>query len=224
MSVFQHDKRNQQIACSGLRDILIYSRTIYQQIGGDFSLIAVLLKGNAKNLLAFGQLRLVSRVDLDDVIGALTLSFQHSQCLLSIARGNNTIRNLTVQHFRSLHVANIGQSNKITIGAHAVSTTSACISICQRGQLQIIHIINLFQSITHGQSYCCTSRANMLKGSSCRQASGLFQLLNQLPAVEGIQKVNIARTAIEHLNGQLSAISHVNSCLCLVGITTIFQC
>ena len=186
MSIFQHDKRNQQIACSGLRDILIYSRTILQQSFGNLGLIAVLLKGNAKNLLAFGQLRLVSRVDLDDVIGALTLGFQHSQGFLGIAGSDNAVRNLTVQHLGSLHIADIGQSNKITIGAHAVSTTSACISICQRGQLQIVHIINLFQSVAHRQSYSGACRAYMLEGSSCGQTSGLLQLLNQLPAIKSI--------------------------------------
>ena len=224
MSIFQNDERNQQIASSSFGDFLIHSGTVYQQIGGNFSLIAVLLKGNTKNLLAFGQLRLVIRVNLDDVIGALALGFQHSQGFLGVAGSDNAVRNLTVQHLGSLHIADIGQSNKITIGAHAVSTTSTCISICQRGQLQIVHIINLFQSVAHRQSYSGACRAYMLEGSSCWQTSGLFQLLNQLPAVEGIQKVNIARTAIEHLNGQLSAISHVNSCFGLVGITTIFQC
>ena len=193
-----------------------------QQVSGNFSFVALLLEGNTEYLLVLQQLRLVVFINLNDVVGAFAFALQNGKSLFSITGCDNTVRNLACQHFSGLHVANIGQSNKVAIGAHAVSAAGTCISICQRRQLQVVYIINLFQSITQRQASCSTCRAYVLKGCCCRQTCCFLQFFYQLPAVESIKEIDVAGAAVQYLNRQLAAIVHVNTCAALIRIAAIF--
>ena len=64
----------------------------------------------------------------------------------------------------------------------------------------------------------------MLEGSRCGQAAGRLQLLDQLDGVEGIQKIDVARLAVQNSNGQVRAIFHINAAGLLVGVAAVLQC
>ena len=193
-----------------------------QQVSGNFSFVALLLEGNTEYLLVLQQLRLVVFINLNDVVGSFAFALQNGKSLFGITGCDNAVGNLACQHFGSLHVANIGQSNKVAIRAHAVSATSTCISICQRRQLQVVYIINFFQSIAQRQAYCSTCRAYVLKGCCCRQTGCFLQFFYQLPAVKSIKEIDVAGAAVQYLNRQLAAIVHVNTCAALIRIAAIF--
>lgn len=62
----------------------------------------------------------------------------------------------------------------------------------------------------------------MLETGSRGQAGGLLQLAHQLPGVKGVQEVDIAGTAVQHLDGQLPLL-HVDAGWLLVGVATVLQ-
>ena len=63
----------------------------------------------------------------------------------------------------------------------------------------------------------------MLERSGAGHAGGGLQLLDQLPGVQSIHKVNIARTTIEDHKGQLAAVVHIQFGRLLIGVTAILQ-
>ena len=63
----------------------------------------------------------------------------------------------------------------------------------------------------------------MLERCGGREAGSLFQLLDQLPAIEGIQKIDIAGFSVQNLNGKLPVVLHENFGGLLVGVAAVFQ-
>ena len=62
----------------------------------------------------------------------------------------------------------------------------------------------------------------MLERRCCAHTGCLFQLRHQLPAVESIQQVDIARLAVQHSDGQIAAVFHIDAGRLLVRVTAVF--
>ena len=62
----------------------------------------------------------------------------------------------------------------------------------------------------------------MLERCGGREAGSLFQLLDQLPAVEGVQEIDVARFAVEHLDRQLASVLHKDAGRLLIRVAAIF--
>ncbi len=165
----------------------------------------------------------VIRINLHDIIGPPALGFQDPQCLIGIAGGNDAVGNLALENQGSLFVAHIGQGRKITVGRHAVR--AACHGVCagKRGKLQIVYKIDFPHGVGKLYPHGGSGRADMLKRSRRRQAGRLFQFRDQLPAVECIQKIDIARSAVQHTDRKLPAVLHENAGGFLVWIAAIFE-
>ena len=64
----------------------------------------------------------------------------------------------------------------------------------------------------------------MLERSGSGKSRSLAQLPHQLPRVQGIEQVDIARTAIHHFNGQLTTVGHKDARRLLIRIASVLQC
>ena len=62
----------------------------------------------------------------------------------------------------------------------------------------------------------------MLKRSGCGKSRSFLQLLDQLPAVESIQEVDISGLAVQDGNRQVTAVFHEDSGRLLVRVTSVF--
>ena len=148
--------------------------------------------------------RTVIRIDLNDIVVSFLFLLQDLQCFLSVARSDHTIRYLTFNQHRSIAVANIRECNKITERRHTVCTSCSRVGTCQRRKFTlIVHPVDLRKCLIKWKSNCRSCRGNMFERSRRRKTCRLFQLLYQLPAIESIQKVDIARTAAQYLNRQI---------------------
>ena len=142
-------------------------------------------------------LRNISRVDLDDVVGAFAFFFQDFQSLFGVARSDDTIRNLALDDSCSAGITNVRQSDEIAVGGHSVCASCSCISAGDWGKLsQVIHKVDFFHGVVQRQTNSGACRRNVLEGSGCRKTGGFLQLLDQLPAVEGIQEVDVSRFSV----------------------------
>ena len=165
----------------------------------------------------------IIRVHLKDIVAALPLGFQDFQGLGLIAGGDDSVGDLVLDDFCSGGIADIGEGNPVAEAAHPVSTTGTGIGAGQRAQFQPFrNAVHLPQHIVQGQAQGGAGRRNMLEAGGGGQAGGLLQLLHQLPAVEGIQQIDIPGFAVKHLDGQL-ALLHVYPGGFLVGIAAILQ-
>ena len=182
-----------------------------------------LFKGNAKYLLPFQFCRTVCRINLNDIISTLPLGLEDFQCLRLIARCNDTVGNFPLDHLCSGHVANVRQSDKVTVRRHTVCTAGTSISTRQRREFtQIIYEIDLLQGIRQRCTNCGTCRRNVLERSCRTHAGCFFQFRYQLPAIESVQQIDIARLAVQYSDRQIAAVLHIDTGRLLIRITAVF--
>ena len=62
----------------------------------------------------------------------------------------------------------------------------------------------------------------MLERSSGGETGGLFQFADQLPAIECVEKIDIARFAAEYLHRKVASVFHEDPGRFLIGVATVF--
>ncbi len=62
----------------------------------------------------------------------------------------------------------------------------------------------------------------MFKRSGGRQTGGFFQLPDQLPAIKGIQKIDVSGSAGEYLDRKIAPVFHVDAGWFLIGVASVF--
>ena len=116
LGVLQRDEGDNQVALSLRRESLVLRGDILEEgrvVKFDF--VAALFEGHTKALLTLDGLWLVGRVNLDDVIGTLTLVLQYLDSFSSEVGGNDTVADLTLQQQGGGSVASVAKSYKVTI-------------------------------------------------------------------------------------------------------------
>ena len=166
----------------------------------------------------------IIRINGNDVVVAFLFGFQHFQGVGVIAGGNDAVRNFVLDQLCGGKVAHIRQGDPVTKAGHAVRTAGAGISAGQGRKLSLCtNMIHLSQRFVQWQANGGTGGGNMLKAGSSRLAQGFFQVAHQLVAVERIQKVDVARLAIQNGNGKIRTVCHKNAGRLLVGVGAVFQ-
>ena len=168
---------------------------------------------------------LIIGIDGDHVVVAFLLAGQDCQCFRLVARGNDAVGHLVLDELCGGHIADVGQSNPVAEGGHAVRTAGTGVGAGQRGQFNLRgDVVHFALHLGQGQAQRCARRGHMLEGSRCGQAAGSLQFLDQLDGVERIQKIDVAGFTVQHGNGQVGTIFHVNAAGLLVGIAAVLQC
>ena len=227
LSIFQGDERDNQVALSLCSEVLVLGRDILEESWIiELHLVASLLEGNTEYLLVLDRSWHVVRINLDDAVGTLALLLQHLDSLRGKAWSNHAIAYLTLDEESSSLIAYIAQGNKVTVRAHAVCTTSTNISASQRRKFKIYVIaeVNLLQCVAQWQADGSTSRRNMFETSGSRHSCSCLQFLDQLPRVESIQEVDVARTAVDNFDRQFPSVIHIDARRLLIRIASVLKC
>ena len=226
LGVLQGDEGNDQITLLLLGHVLVLGDPVVQHgVGVDLQLVAALLKGDAVHLLVLNGGGLIIGIDGDHVVVAFLLAGKDLQCFRLVARGNDAVGHLVLDELCGGHIADVRQGDPVAEGGHAVRTAGTGVGAGQRGQFNLRgDVVHFALHLGQGQTQCCARRGNMLEGSRCGQAAGRFEFLDQLDGVERIQKIDVAGLAVQHGNGQVRAIFHVNAAGLLVGVAAVFQC
>ena len=223
LRVFESDQRDDQVALGVLRQILLLRNDVFQQLLVDFQLVAALLKGHAEHILVLHRSRTVIGIDLHHVVGTLTLRLENLQGFVRIAGGNDAVRNLAREKGSRLLVTHVGESNPVAVGGHTVRAAGTGVSRRDRRKLEIVDEINLLERVAHRHGHSRARRADVLEGRGSRKAGGFLQLTHELPTVERVEKVDIAGTAVEHLDRQFSAVLHENPGRLLIRVASVFE-
>ena len=184
LCVLECDECDDEIAYSFLRQVLLCCDNVAQQLLIDPEEIVSLLECNAEYHLGLLLRRHVVRVDLDDVVAALSLGLQQLERFVSISRSDDAVRNLSLDELCSRYVADVRQSYPVTERAHSVGSSCSCISACERRLVESLDVVNeagLLELFRQNGSYCCARRADVLEAGSCRHAKLFLELLDELP-------------------------------------------
>ena len=223
LGVLQGDEGNDQVALLIFGEGLVFGDHVLQPALVDLHVVAALLKGHTEHLLVLHRSGHIVGVDLHDVVVALLLALQHFQGLGLIAGGDDAVGHLMLDELGGGQVAHIRQGDPIAEAGHPVCTAGTGVGAGQGAQLQPGgHAVHLAQNVVQRQPHRRTGGGDVFEGSGAGQTGGLLQLLYQLPAVQGIQKVDVAGAAVQHGYGQLTLL-HEDLGRLLVGIAAVFQ-
>ncbi|CUP39147.1 Uncharacterised protein [Segatella copri] len=64
----------------------------------------------------------------------------------------------------------------------------------------------------------------MFETSGSRHSCSSLEFLDQLPGIEGIQEVDVARTAVDHFDRKLPSVIHIDARRFLIWITSVLKC
>ena len=226
LGVLEGDQRDDQVDLRLLRQLLVFRDDVLKQRLVDLEVVTALLEGDAEDLLGLLHGRDVALVDGDDVVGALALLLEDLQRLRLIARGDHAVADLAGDQLRGGHVAHVGERDPVAEGAHAVRAAGAGVGAGQRGVIQardVVHKAGLLQVLRQHAADGGGGRRDVLEGGHGAQAGRLLELLDQLPGVERVQEVDVARTAVEDGDGQVAAVLHVDLGWLLIRVAAVLQ-
>ena len=226
LGVFQSNESHDQVPAGGFRQGLIFGNDLVQKGVIDLKVVSALLKGDAEDLLVLLLLRHIVGVDLHNVIIPVSLGFENFQGLRLVAGGDNAVGHFPLDEGGGGHIAHVGEGHPVTEGAHAVGASGSGVGAGQGGlvkALDIVHKAGPLQLFGQWQAAGRAGGADVLEGGGAGQAGGLFQLPDQLPGVEGVQEVDVSGPAGEDLDGQLTAVIHVDAGGLLVGVAAVLQ-
>ena len=225
LRIFEGDEGNDKVATGSLREILVDGRDVLEESWVvQLHFISSLLESYAKHLFAFNRSRNIVRVNLNDIVGPLAFFAKNLQGFLRIAGSNDAVAHLALDDEGSRLVASITQGNEVTIAAHTVGTTGAGVGTGNRteGHLDVIHKIDAGQSLAQRQTDSSSCRGDVLETGCCRKTCSGFQFLHQLPAVQRVKEVDVARPSTEYFNRKF-ALFHIYTGRFLIGIAPVFE-
>ena len=225
LGIFKGNQGNDQITHRALGQLLVLGDNILEQCAVDLKVVATLLKGDAVDLLMLDRIGNIIGVDLYDIVVAFSLGFEDLERLGLIAGGDDAVTYLALDHLRGGNVTDVAQRDPVAEGAHTVGTACARVSAGERRIIQTLDIIDkasLFELI--GKRYADSRRggADVLERGDSGQSERLLELLDELPGIERIEKIDIAGSAAQDLDRQLGAVVHKDLRGLLVGIATVF--
>ena len=196
LGVLQYDEADNEVAALLLADELVLGHDVLQHRGvADVQVLAALLEGHAKDGAGLQRFRLVGGVDLHDGVVALLFAFQHFQRVSIVTGRDDAVGNFVLNELGGGEVADIGQRDPVAKAGHAVGAAGTGVGAGQGRQL------GLGGNVVHGAQ----------------------RVIQRLPGVERIQKVDVARAAVQDLYRQVGAVGHVDAGGLLVGVGAVFQ-
>ena len=199
LGVLEGDEGHDHVPLGCVGQVLVFRDQVGQQGLVDLEVVSPLLEGDAEHVLVLLHGGDVIGVDLDDVIVPLLLGLEDLQGLRGVVRGDDAVGNLRLEVSGGGGVAGVAQGRPVAVGAEAVRASGADVCTGQGGKLRGgIHKVNGLIRLAQGQAHGGPGGRDVLEGRGGGQAGGLLQLLDQLPGVQGVHKIDVARLAVQH--------------------------
>ena len=224
LGILEGDEGHDHVDLGLLGQVLVLRDDVGEQVLVDLEVVAALLEGDAENVLVLLGSGDIVRVDLHHVVVALLLGLQDLQGLVGITGGNDAVGDLVLQVPGGGGVAHIGEGRPVAIRAQAVGAPGTDVGTGDGGELcRLVHEVDFLIHIGEGQAHGSAGRGDVLERSGGGQASGGLELLDQLPGVQRVQKVDVAGLAVEDGDGQVAAVTHKDAGGLLVGVAAVFE-
>ena len=223
LRVLERDQGDQEVALCALWQVVVLRHDVLEAVFRDGDVVALLLKGDAEDLLALELFRLIGRIHLQDQVRALALRFEDLECFRRICGCDDAVGDLALEEGSRLGIALIRKGDEVAVGAHAVGAARADVGRGDRGELYAFDEVDFLEDGGEGNGDGSTGRADVLERSGSRKTGGFAQLADELPAVHRVEQVDVARAAVEDGERQLSLILHEDAGWLLVRVASVFE-
>ena len=226
LGVLERDEGDAQVTLGLLGKRLVASGDILEEVvARKVDLVAPLLEGDAVDLLVLDGGGAIVGVDADDVVRALALLAQDGQRLVREARRDDAVAHFALDEQGRRLVARVAQGDEVAVRRHAVrpARAGAGRSDGRQGLRDVVDEINFAQRVAQRQAHGGTGGRDVLERRGRGEARGCLQLADQLPAVQGVEEVNVAGPAVQYFDGELPLV-HVDARRLLIGIAAVLQC
>lgn len=225
LGIFERDEGDAEVALGGFGERLVACGDIVEELAArkvDF--VASLFEGDAIDLLVLDGSRAVVWINAEHDIGALTFLAQDGERLVCVSRGDDAVAHFALDEQGGRLVAGVAQGDEVAVRRHAVSPPCAGIGSSDGRKVfgDVVDEVDLAQCVAQRQAYGGAGGRNVLERSGRRNAGGGFQLADKLPAVQGVEEVDVARSAVQHFDGEFP-LFHVDARRLLIGIAAVLQ-
>ena len=163
-------------------------------------------------------------IHLQDAVVAFFLALEDLQGIVIIGGSDDAVGDFGLDQVCGAGIALVGQGDEITKAGHSVGAAGTGIGCCHGSELSgILDPVDLFLYFGEGKADGCAGGGDVLEGCGRRLAGGLFELFDELIAVEGIKQVDVAGAAVQYCDGKLASVFHVDAGRLLVGVASVFQ-
>ena len=224
LGVLKGDEGHDHIHLGLLGQVVVLGHDVGEQGLIDFEVVAALLEGDAEDVLVLLGSGDIVRVDLNHVVVALLLGFEDLQGLVGIAGGNDAVGDLILEVLRSGGIAHIGQGRPVAVRAQPVGAPGPDIGAGNGGELRVgLHEIDRLVHLAQRKAHSGAGGGDMLEAGGGGQAGGGLEFPDQLPGVQSVEKVDVAGLAVEHGDGQITAVPHEDPGGLLIGVAAVFE-
>ncbi len=224
LGVLEGDQRDRHVVAGRLGQLFVLSHDVGKQSVVDDQLISALLESDAEDLLFLKCGGLIIRIDLEHAVIAFFLLLENLKCLRLIIGSDDSVGDFPGNQFRGAHVAGIREGDEIAEGGHSVRASCARVSTAHRGQLaHIVYPVDLLLDIGQRKADRRACGGDVLEGSRRDLAGCFLKFAYQLPAVEGVQKVDVSGSSAEDLERKVRAVFHKNAGRLLIGVAAVFE-
>ena len=224
LRVLERDQAHDHVDLGVVGDVLVLGHDVGQQVAVDPEEVVPLLEGDAEDVLGLLGAADVVGVDLDDVVGALLLLGEDLERLGRVAGGDDAVGDLVLDVAGGARVAGLGEGRPVAVGAHAVGAAGADVGAGDRRELAlVIHEVDLLVRLGERPAHGGAGGRDMLERGRRRHAGRLLELAHELPGVEGVEEVDVAGTALQHLDREVGAVPHEDARGLLVGVHAVLE-
>lgn len=226
LSVLEGDGCDREVTSSGLgQSEVLGGDGPAERAGSDLDVVAVLLQSHTVDGPRLDIVGDVVGVDLQDEVLAALLLLQDLQSSILETRGDDTVRDLLGDDAGGRNIDDVAESNHVSEAAHAVSSTGPGVGLSKSRGLNagdVVDKVNLALLCGQRNANGSTGRRDVLEAGGSRLAESSLELLDQRPAVECVQQVDVARGAVQHLEGKVGRLHEGGGGL-LVGVGTVAE-
>mmetsp|Transcript_50539 Transcript_50539/g.123252 ORF Transcript_50539/g.123252 Transcript_50539/m.123252 type:complete len:413 (-) Transcript_50539:57-1295(-) len=161
-------------------------------------------------------------VRLEDDEPPALLGPQDLERLWRVPRRDDPVRHLCLQVHGRLLVHNVRQRRPVSEGAHGVGVARAEVGERRGGEVRgglVRELLHVGEGDGHGGA----SGRHVLERRGGGEAEGLLGLLDEGPRVDGVEQVDVARLAVEDLEGQRPAVHRVDLGGQLVRVAAVLE-
>ena len=223
LRVLQGDEGYHQVAQGFLRELLVLGWDVLEQGGvGEAYLVASLLEGDAEALFVLDGRGAVLGVHLNDVISTLAFLAKNLQGLVGVAGSDDAVAHLALDDEGGGQVARVAQGDEVTVGTHAVGAAGTGVGTGDGGEGHgdVIHEVDAAERLAEGQTHGCSGGRYVLERRGGGQTGGGLQFGHELPAVQCVEEIDVARASVQDGNGQF-ALFHVDARGLLVRVAPV---
>ena len=155
----------------------------------------------------------------------LLLTLEDRERFGGIGGRDDAVGDFALDDVRGHLVARVGQGDPVAEGGHSVRPSGARIGAGERRIVKALDVVHKARLFERGRELLPDRRRrgrDVLEAGRRHHARRLFELLDELPGIEGVQEIDIPRVCRSGSPRQIASIRHEDARGLLIGVAAVF--